>query len=59
MGLQIPLDSDNEFLRSLGGQMKVPRRTASGTELIWKKLVADHYGDALKLCVVAWREVKK
>jgi phage terminase large subunit GpA-like protein len=59
MGLQIPLDSDNEFLRSLGGQMKVPRRTASGTELIWKKLAADHYGDALKLCVVAWRELKK
>jgi hypothetical protein len=39
--------------------MKVPRRTAAGTELIWKKLAADHYGDALKLCIVAWRELKK
>jgi phage terminase large subunit GpA-like protein len=59
MGLQIPLDCDHEFLRSLGGQMKVPRRTASGVELVWKKLAADHYGDALKLTIVAWRELAK
>jgi phage terminase large subunit GpA-like protein len=56
--LKLPADSTNELFRGLGGQRLVPRKTASGTELIWKSVAQDHYMDALKLCHIAWHVLK-
>jgi hypothetical protein len=40
------------------GQQLVPRKVASGKEFVWKKVVNDHYMDAIKLCYIAWHELK-
>lgn len=56
--VHLPKDVDDEFLRGLGGQMLVPRKTASGQQLVWKSVAQDHYMDALKLCHVAWHVLK-
>jgi phage terminase large subunit GpA-like protein len=56
--IQIPKDSGDDFIRGLSGQMLVPRKTASGSEFVWKKVAQDHYADAVKLCHIAWHVLK-
>ena len=56
--LKLPADSTDDLFRGLGGQRLVPRKTAAGSELIWKSVAQDHYMDALKLCHVAWHVLK-
>jgi phage terminase large subunit GpA-like protein len=56
--VKIPADVSEDFLRGLSGQRLVPRKTASGTDLIWKSVAQDHYMDALKLCHIAWHILK-
>ena len=56
--LKLPADSTDYLFRGLGGQRLVPRKTAAGSELIWKSVAQDHYMDALKLCHVAWHVLK-
>jgi phage terminase large subunit GpA-like protein len=56
--MQIPKDTNNDFIRGMSGQMLVPRKTASGKEFVWKKVVSDHYADAVKLCHIAWHVLK-
>ena len=56
--LKLPADSTDDLFRGLGGQRLVPRKTAAGSELVWKSVAQDHYMDALKLCHVAWHVLK-
>jgi phage terminase large subunit GpA-like protein len=56
--VKIPADVSEDFLRGLSGQRLVPRKTASGTDLIWKSVAQDHFMDALKLCHIAWHILK-
>lgn len=56
--VKIPADVGEDFLRGLSGQRLVPRKTASGTDLIWKSVAQDHYMDALKLCHIAWHVLR-
>jgi len=56
--LKLPADSTDDLFRGLGGQRLVPRKTAAGSELIWKSVAQDHYMDALKLCHIAWHVLK-
>lgn len=52
--LQIPRKVTREFLKGISGQKLVARKTPSGKSFIWASKKDDHYGDALKLCVLAW-----
>ena len=56
--VKIPKDSGDDFIRGLSGQRLVPRKTASGTDFVWKSIANDHYSDALKLCHIAWHVLK-
>lgn len=56
--VKIPADVTQDFLRGLSGQSLVPRKTAAGTELIWKSVAQDHYMDALKLCHIGWHVLR-
>jgi len=56
--IQIPKKITKEFLKGISGQKLVKRKTPSGQILVFKDIAHDHYGDALKLCCVAWHILK-
>jgi len=56
--LQIPRKVCRDFLKGISGQKLVKRKTPSGNSFVWAAKKDDHYGDALKLCCVAWHVLR-
>jgi len=56
--VQIPRKVTQDFLKGISGQKLVKRKTPSGQVFVWKDIRSDHFGDALKLCCVAWHVLR-
>lgn len=52
--MQIPRKVTRDFLKGISGQKLVARKTPTGKSFVWASKKDDHYGDALKLCILAW-----
>lgn len=52
--IKIPRKVTRDFLKGISGQKLVARKTPTGKAFVWAPKRDDHYGDALKLCVLAW-----
>ena len=52
--MQIPRKVTRDFLKGISGQKLVARKTPTGRSFVWADKKDDHFGDALKLCVLAW-----
>ena len=52
--MQIPRKVTRDFLKGISGQKLVARKTPMGRSFVWADKKDDHFGDALKLCVLAW-----
>jgi phage terminase large subunit GpA-like protein len=52
--IHIPRKVTRDFLKGISGQKLVARKTPTGRSFVWAPKKDDHFGDALKLCVLAW-----